>query len=199
MELSRKFREARDAAFDEIQKAMTDKIRDLAYANVEFMKDKKDGLNLPDHVQVSETFRWPAALTYAAGDLKEGKRSLKEIFARVSSRYEGNNPQQVLGVADDFTRSPAAKLDGRASAFEDLYKLLDVAERDFDLTYKPQSKDMLEYWHKKHPIGADHLEYAYRENQRHFQKQSIDDMRKFLQDLETGKPAAGAKPASPKP
>lgn len=199
MELNRKFRQERDAAFDEIQKAMNDKIRDLAYENVEFMKDKKDGLNLPDHILVSETFRWPAALTYAAGDLKEGKRSLKEIFARVSSRYEGSNPQQVLGVADDFTRSADAKLDGRKSAFEDLYKLLDVAERDFDLTYKPQSRDMLDYWHKKHPIGADHLEYAYRENQRHFQKQSIDNMRQFLKGLEAGKPAPGAKPSVPKP
>lgn len=197
-ELNRKFREDRDAAFDEIQKAIIEKIKELAYWSQDFVKDKKDGLLLPDHVKLSETFRWPAALSYALSELKEGKSSLKEVFSRVSTRYAGK-PQQVMGVAEDFARSPDAKLDGRKSAFEDLHKVLDIAERDFDLTYKPLTKDSLDYWSKKHPIGNTHLEFAFKENQRHFMKESIDEMRRFLNDIEAGKPVRVATPKPPKP
>lgn len=198
MELNREFRKAREQAFDEIQQAMVEKIKEKALWSQEFVKGKNDGLILPEHIQLSETFRWPAALTYAASDLKEGKKDLKEIFSRVSSRYEGK-PAQVIGVADDFARSPEAKTDGRKSAFEDMHKLLDVAERDFDLTYKPLPRESMEYWHKKHPIEPQHLELAYRENQRHFMKESIGEMRKFLAELEAGKPAPAKPPAPPKP
>lgn len=198
MELNREFHKAREAAFDEIQKAMIDVIKDKALWSQEFVKDKPDGLVLPEYVQLSETFRWPASLSYAASDLKDGKKDLKEIFSRVSSRYEGK-PAQIIGVADDFTRSPEAKIDGRQSAFEDMFKLLDVAERDFDLTYKPMGRETLEYWHKKHPIDHQHLEYAYRENQRHFMKESITEMRKFLTDLQDGKAVPNAGPKPPKP
>lgn len=194
MELNREFRKAREAAFDEIQQAMIEKIKEKALWSQEFVKGKTDGLVLPEHIQLSETFRWPASISYAASDLKEGKKDLKEIFSRVSSRYEGK-PAQVIGVADDFTRSPDAKTDGRKSAFEDMHKLLDVAERDFDLTYKPLTRESMEYWHKKHPIEPQHLEYAFRENQRHFMKESISEMRQFLADLESGKQA----PKPPKP
>lgn len=194
MELNREFRKAREAAFDEIQQAMIEKIKEKALWSQEFVKGKTDGLVLPEHIQLSETFRWPASISYAASDLKEGKKDLKEIFSRVSSRYEGK-PAQVIGVADDFTRSPESKTDGRKSAFEDMFKLLDVAERDFDLTYKPLTRESMEYWHKKHPIEPQHLEYAFRENQRHFMKESISEMRQFLTDLESGKPA----PKPPKP
>ncbi len=199
MELDRNFRKDREAAFDEIQKAMFAKIQEKALWSQGFVKDKNDGLILPEHVQLSETFRWPAAISYAAGDFKENRKPLKQIFSGVSGRYEGKNLQQIIGVADDFVRTPASKLDGRKSAFEDMFKLLDIAERDFDLTYKPLSKDMLDYWHKKHPIDYQHLEYAYRENQRHFMKESINEMRQVLTALQAGKPAPGvtAKPPTP--
>lgn len=203
MELNRQYKKDREAAFNEIQKALTEKITELAYWSQDFVKDKKDGLILPDHVKLTEVFRWPASMSYAAGDLRDGKVGLKEIFSKVSGRYEGKNPQQIIGVADDFIRSADAKLDGRKSAFEDMYKLLEVAERDFDLTYKPLSKDSLDYWHKKHPIEPQHLEYAFRENQRHFMKESISEMRKFLGEVEAGtfkaKPAPNAGPKAPTP
>ncbi len=196
--MDKKFRQEREAALNEIQTAIGKKITELAIANQTAMANRPEGLLLPEHVQTYETFRWPAAISFAAGDLKEEK-SLKEIFSRVSARYEGKDLKQILGVADDFTRSPAAKLDGRTSAFEDVLKVLDVAERDFDLTYKPLTRSMLDYWHKKHPIDDQHLEYAYRENQRYYMKESIKAMREFLTDLQAGKPAPGVAPKPPKP
>lgn len=198
MNIERKFEQDRQKAFEDIQKALTEKITELAYWSSDFMKDKQDGLILPDYVKVSEVFHWPAALSGAASSFKEGKKDLKEIFSYVSGRYEGKNPQQIIGVADDFARSAEAKLDGRKSAFEDMRKVLDVAERDFDLTYKPLSKDSLDYWHKKHPIEHRHLEYAFRENQRHFMKESITEMRKFLDEVEAGTFQPKPKPAAPK-
>lgn len=202
MATDRQYNKDREDAFSEIQKAIGEKITELAYWSQDFVKDKKDGLILPDHVKLTEVFRWPASMSYATSDLKDGKKDLKEVFSKVSGRYEGK-PQQVIGLADDFVRSSQAKLDGRQSAFEDMYKLLEVAERDFDLTYKPLSKDMLDYWHKKHPIEPQHLEYAYRENQRHFMKESINEMRKFLGEVQAGtfkaKPAPNAAPKAPTP
>ena len=196
--MDKKFRPEREAASNEIQTALGKKITALALANQATMPNRPEGLLLPEHVQIFETFRWPGALSFAAGDLKEEK-SLKEIFGRVSARYEGKDLKQILGVADDFVRTPAAKLDGRTSAFEDVLKVLDVAERDFDLTYKPLDRNMLDYWRKKHPIDDQHLEYAYRENQRQYMKESIKAMREFLTDLQAGKPAPGVAPKPPKP
>jgi len=196
--VDRKFRQERNAALDEIQKAIGEKIKELAIASQPLTQNRPNGLLLPEHVQLSEMFRWPAAVGYAAGDLKEDK-SLKQIFSRVSARYEGKDPNQILGLAEDLTRTAGAKLDGRASAFEDVLKLLDVAERDFDLTYKPLSPSMIEYWKKKHPIDNSYLEYAHRENQRYYMKESISEMRRLLIDLRDGKqaPAAASKPPTP--
>lgn len=197
MELNRKYRKEREAAFDEIQKAFNRKMKELAAWSQEFVKGKTQ-MTLPEHMELQETFRWPAAVVWAASDLRDGK-SLKEIFGRVSDRYQGRDPRQILGIADDFTRSAAAKTDGRLSAFEDMLKVLEVAERDFDITYKPLSRDQIEYWQKKHPLDPASLEYACRENQRHFMKESLKEMRRILHDLQGQKPQPGAKPKGPTP
>jgi hypothetical protein len=196
--MDRKFREERTKALEEIQKALTDKIREKAYWSQEFVKGKENPMILPDYLQLQETFRTPAFALYAAGDLKEEK-SLKEVFSRVSAKYQAKDPRQVLGVASDLVRSPEAKTDGRLSAFEDVLKVLDVAERDFDTTYKPLTRDSLDYWRKKHPIGDESLEYAYRENQRHFMKESLAEIRELIVALRDGKPAPAAAPKPPKP
>jgi hypothetical protein len=196
--MDRKFREDRTKALEEIQKALTDKIRDLAFWSQEFVKGKESPMALPDYMQLQETFRGPAFVLYAAGDLKEDK-SLKEVFSRVSAKYQAKDPRQVLGVASDLVRSPEAKTDGRLSAFEDVLKVLEVAERDFDATYKPLSRESLDYWRKKHPIADEHLEYAYRENQRHFMKESLGSLRELIVNLRDGKPSPAAAPKPPKP
>jgi hypothetical protein len=194
--IDRKFEKDRDAALAEIQKAMGDKIQDLAVWSQSFVQGK-DPMVLPDYLKLQEVFRWPTAVSMAAGDLKENK-SLKDVFSRVSSRYQAPKRQQVLGVADDFVRSADAKLDGRLSAFEDVLKVLDVAERDFDATYRPLSSGQIEFWQKKHPLPAEYLETAYRENQRHFMKESIKDMRALLIELRDGKqPSPGVKGQKP--
>lgn len=196
--MDRKFREERTKALEEIQKALTDKIREKAFWSQEFVKGKETPLALPDYMQLQETFRTPAFALYAAGDLKEDK-SLKEVFSKVSGRYQAKDPRQVLGVASDLVRSPEAKTDGRLSAFEDVLKVLEVAERDFDATYKPLTRESLDYWRKKHPIPDESLEYAYRENQRHFMKESLKEIRDLVEGLRDAKPAPGAAPKSPKP
>lgn len=199
-----KFNQDRKAAFDEIQTAIGDKIRELALWSQEYIKanPRPNGLLLPEHVELSETFRWPAQISHAAGDLKAGKKSLREVFAAVSSRYETKPARGAPSIPDDFNRSAAAMNDGRQSAFEDMHKLLDIAERDFDISYKPLNRNMLDYWHKKHPIGHGHLEFAHRENQRHYMRESLQDMRRFLHNLQAGQPVTGVspkRPSAPKP
>ena len=191
--MDRKFREEREKALEEIHKVMTQKIQDLVAWSRAFMQGKEQ-LTLPDHMRVQETFRWPAAIMFAASDLKDDK-GLKEVFSRVSSRYQAKDMRQVIGLSEDLTRSPAAKTDGRLSAFEDVLKVLEVAERDFDLTYRPLTPDSLEFWRKRHPIDPQGLELAYRENQRHFMKESLKDMRETLVALRDKTP----KPPVPKP
>ena len=192
----RKFREDRDKALKEISEALTDKMKELALWSGGFMQGKSQ-LSLPDYMRVQETFRTAAAVIYAVGDLKEEK-SLRDIFSRVSARYQAPDPRQVLGLSEDLDRSPAAKTDGRLSAFEDVLKVLDVAERDFDITYKPLTRDSIDYWRKQHPLDPQSLELAYRENQRHFMKESLKDLRGMLEDLKAGSPKSPApKPPSP--
>lgn len=194
--MDRKFREEREKALEEIHKVMTQKIQDLVAWSRSFMQGKEQ-LTLPDHMRVQETFRWPAAIMFAASDLKDDK-GLKEVFSRVSSRYQAKDMRQVIGLSEDLTRSPAAKTDGRLSAFEDVLKVLEVAERDFDLTYRPLTPDSLEFWRKRHPIDPQGLELAYRENQRHFMKESLKDMRETLVALRDKTPKAPApKPPTP--
>lgn len=187
-----KFRDERERALDDIRKAVNGKIQELVNWARDFMKGK-DQLTLPDHLKIQETFRWPAALLHAASQLKDDK-PLKEIFSRVSPRYQADDLRQVLGLSDDLTRSPAAKTDGRLSAFEDVLKILDVAERDLDLHPRPLPRETMEFWLKRHPIGPHHLELAYRENQRHFTKESLQEMRRFIVDLKNKPP----KPPAPK-
>jgi hypothetical protein len=196
--MDRKFREERNNALEEIQKALTEKMREKALWSQEFVKGKESPMNLPDYMQLQETFRAPAFAIYAVTDLKDDK-SLKEVFSRVSGKYQAKDPRQVLGVASDLVRSPEAKTDGRLSAFEDVLKVLEVAERDFDATYKPLTRESLDYWRKKHPIPDESLEYAYRENQRHFMTESLKEIRALILDLRDATPAPGAAPKTPKP
>jgi hypothetical protein len=192
----RKFREEREKALEEIHKAMTQKIQDLVAWSRAFMQGKEQ-LTLPDHMRVQETFRWPAAVMFAAAELKDSK-SLKEVFSRVSTRYQASDPRQIIGLSEDLTRSPAAKTDGRLSAFEDVMKVLEVAERDFDLTYRPLSPDSIDFWKKRHPIDPQSLELAYRENQRHFMRESLQEIREMLEEMKSGKPKSPIfKPPTP--
>jgi hypothetical protein len=192
----RKFREERDRALDEIHKAVEAKIHELVAWSRTFMQGKEQ-LTLPDHLQVMEAFRWPNAIFFAASDLKEDK-SLKEVFSRVSARYQAADKRQVLGLSEDLTRSVAARTDGRLSAIEDMLKLLEVAERDFDLTYRPLNSESIEFWKKRHPIDPQGLELAYRENQRHFMKESLQQMREMIEGLKNKSPKNGTpKPPSP--
>ncbi|MEZ0262118.1 MAG: hypothetical protein ACAH80_14010 [Alphaproteobacteria bacterium] len=196
--MDRKFREERNNALEEIQKALTEKMREKALWSQEFVKGKESPMSLPDYMQLQETFRAPAFAIYAVTDLKDDK-SLKEVFSRVSGRYQAKDPRQVLGVASDLVRSPEAKTDGRLSAFEDVLKVLEVAERDFDATYKPLTRESLDYWRKKHPIDDQNLEIAYRENQRHFMTESLKEIRQLVLDLRDAKPSPGAAPKTPRP
>lgn len=191
----RKFREERQKALEEIHKAMTQKIQDLVAWSRDFMKGKEQ-LTLPDHMRVQETFRWPASVMFAAAELKDDK-GLKEVFSRVSTRYQAKDMRQIIGLSEDLTRSPAAKTDGRLSAFEDVLKVLEVAERDFDLTYRPLTAESMEFWRKRHPIDPQGLELAYRENQRHFMKESLKEIREMLEEMKNGgapKPPASRPP-----
>jgi hypothetical protein len=192
----RKFREEREKALKEIQEAMTDKVKSLITWSRAFMHGKEQ-LTLPDHMQVQETFRWPNAVFLATSDLLDEK-SLKHVFSRVSQRYQARDPRQVIGLSEDLDRSPAARLDGRLSAFEDVLKVLEVAERDFDMTYRPLGEDSLAFWRKRHPIDPQSLELAYRENQRHFMKESLRDIRQMLEEMKAGTPKSPApKPPAP--
>jgi hypothetical protein len=192
----RKFREERQKALEDIHKAMTQKIQDLVAWSRSFMQGKEQ-LTLPDHMRVQETFRWPAAVMFAASELKDDK-GLKEVFSRVSARYQAADMRQVIGLSEDLTRSHTAKTDGRLSAFEDVLKVLEVAERDFDLTYRPLSPESMDFWKKRHPIDPTGLELAYRENQRHFMKESLQEIREMLEEMKNPSPKPPmAKPPRP--
>ena len=193
--MDRTFKADRDRALDDIQKAITTRVTELAKWSQTLTNSNKQ-LLLPEYVELLEAFTWPTAVSSAAGDLKNDK-SLKEIFSRVSVRYQSHDPRQVLGLADDLNRSPQAKVDGRTAAFEDVLKMLTVAERDFDMTYKPLSAESLKYWSRVHPIGDQNLEFAWKENQRMFMKKSIGELRELVEALRDGKPAAAARPKPP--
>lgn len=192
----------RRAALAEIQAAFTKKMEDLAKEGTKYTDQSK--MSLPEIIEVQEKFRWTPAVLSAAIDLQNG-RPLKDIFARVSKRYQppagfprrgvprGSAADQQL-PAEDMQRPQGQS--GRDSAFADIRKMLDVAERDFDATYQPLSRDQAQYFLKKHPIGDEHIRFAHKENQRHFMKESIREARALLDNLQNP-PSAMPKPPSP--
>lgn len=192
----------RDEALTEIREAMNERIRRQAMWSRSFIQRSKP-LSMPDHLKIHEMFRWPGAVVMAAVDLQDGK-SLSEVFSRVSARYQG--PARLPATPDDTARSARAKTDGRYSAFEDVLKMLEVAERDFDATYRPLTRDQVEYWQKTHPLREEYLQLAYRENQRHFMKETMAELRSMIEFMRDnpgpmpgvkGPNAKGNKPPRP--
>jgi hypothetical protein len=191
-----RFDEERNRALDEIHAAVSARMKQNVERTRAFMKGKKR-LRLPEHQRIHETFRWPIALLRAAEELKAG-RPLKETFARVSPRYRMEDPDQALGLSDDFLYSPAARTDGRRSAFEDMLRILSVAERDLDLEWRPVPEQTIAFWRRRYPLDPPRLELAHRSNQRRYSKESLREMRCFLEDLQAGR-KAGPAHGPPKP
>lgn len=193
--MDKKFKEDRQKALGEIYDVLLQKMEDLAREGVVF--SKAENLSMPEIIEVEQKFRWLPAVLMVAADLKEDK-PLKDVFARVSKRYQQTRPRKPINtVASDFTR--AAGLDGRASAFADVRKALQIAARDFDISYEPLSRDQAQWWLKKHPIGDQYIRVAHKENQRHYMKQALTALEDTLTLLESGKLKLPPKPAKPKP
>lgn len=190
------FEADRKAAFAEIQAAFTAKMHELAKEGAKYSDSSK--MILPEILEVQEKFRWTPAVLAAAVDLSAGK-PLKDIFARVSKRYQppAGFPRRPApnGPTEDMQR-PAGQ-SGRDSAFADIRKMLDVAERDFDQTYQPLSRDQVQYFLRKHPIGEENIRFAHKENQRHFMKESIREARALLDTLQNPPSAARPRIAGP--
>lgn len=188
------FKSARKAALAEIQATFMQKMETLAKEGAQYSDNSK--LSLPEIIEVQEKFRWTPAVLAAAVDLQADK-PLKDIFARVSKRYEppAGFPRRPAagGPAEDLQR-PAGQ-SGRDSAFADIRKMLEIAERDFDLTYKPIGREDVKYFLAKHPIGEENIRFAHKENQRHFMKQYIAEARGMLDRLQNPPPAAPKPPA----
>lgn len=187
----------RAKALGEIKQAFIDRMQKLAQAWTP-PPDAGGGAIMPEYIRTQETFKWPSTVLHIVSDLEE-RRPLKEVFSRVSGRYRDKVPDRILGLAEDLSPSPAGLRDGRASAFEDVLKALDIAERDFDITYQPLSREMVLYWQKRHPLTPDQLETAYRENMRHFMKEMIAEARSVLESLRDSSAKAPFFPPPPVP
>jgi len=194
--MDKKFKEDRKKALGEIYDSLLSKMDDLATEGAAF--SKADHLSMPEIIEMEQKCRWLPAAIMVAADLKEDK-PLKDVFARVSKRYRPSRPRKpVNAVASDFTR--VAGLDGRASAFADVRKALQIAARDFDIGYEPLSRDQAQWWLKKHPIGDQYIRVAHKENQRHYMKQALTALEDTLTLLENGNlPPKPAKPKPPQP
>jgi|GEM_PF-1354744 hypothetical protein len=196
MDKDKKFKADREKALDEIYRTLLRKMDELARQSAAF--SKAENLSMPEIIEMEQKFRWLPAAIMVAADLKEEK-PLKDVFARVSKRYQQKHPRgPVNAVATDFTR--AAGLDGRASAFADVRKALHIAARDFDISYEPLSRDQVQWWLKKHPIGDQYIRIAHKENQRHYMKQALTALEDTLTLLEKGHlPPAPPAMTPPKP
>lgn len=194
--MDKKFHEDRKQALSDIHDALLQKMEVLAKEGAQF--SKTDDMSMPEIIELEQKFRWLPAAIMVAADLKQEK-PLKEIFSRVSKRYQQSRPRKpVNAVASDFTR--AAGLDGRASAFADVRKALQIAARDFDISYDPLTRDQAKWWLKKHPIGDQYIRIAHKENQRHYMKQALTALEDTLDLLEKSiPPQSPQKPEPPKP
>ncbi len=170
--------------FTQERKKALQEIRDIAVHRIMTLAKSPLGLNTPSldlasFVEVQEAFKWPTVVSTIATELEQGKK-LQEVFARVAK------PQ-----ASDLA-SP--RHNGRESAFADVLKALEIAERDFEKTYAPLSKEQLKYWKAKHPIEDQHLEYAWKENNRHHMKESIRTLRTDIEALQKKPSVPALKP-----
>lgn len=193
--MNNKFKEDRQKALQEIHDAMMHKLEVLAR---EASKSKGgDKMTMPEILEQQEKFRWVPAALMVSLDLKQEK-PLKDIFARVSKRYQTTKPRKpIQSIAADF--KAAQSTEGRASAFEDMRKILKIAARDFEQTYAPLTQDQAKWWLKKHPIGDKYIRIAHKENQRHFMQQTLASLHQTLDALEKGTLRLPKKPQPPGP
>jgi hypothetical protein len=188
-----KFRKDRKNAFDEIREVFLARMDELAKLGATLGDSGK--MIMPDYLRTEETFRWPGVVLLITGDLKEEK-PLKDVFARVSPRYDAATRPKLPAIAGDL--APSAAKDGRNSAFDDVFRALAIAERDFEDTYKYLSKGQLDYWRQRHPLPDAQLQLAYKENQRFARQQVLTEVRRTLEDLQNRAPSAPPwKPQGP--
>lgn len=171
-----------DLYTQERKKALIE-IHDAAVSRITTLARSLLGKNTPDldlasFVEVQEAFKWPGLVSTMATELEQGKK-LQEVFSRVAQPQSGDLLTQ--------------RHNGRDSAFEDILKALDIAERDFEKTYAPLNKEQLKYWKAKHPIEDMYLEYAWKENHRYRMKESIAAIRKDIVALQSKPQAPAAK------
>lgn len=176
-----KFTEDRKKTLAEIRAFGIERIKDLAKSPT----IKKANFILPEFMEAQENYKWPTML-HGIAEMLERDRPLKDVFATFAGK-----PQQ-------YDTAPRQHASGRDSAVDDVIRVLDAALRDFDQTYKPLTRDQMDYWLKKHPIGKESMELAYKENQRHFMKESIDWLKNELGTLRVP-PSARPSFKGPKP
>lgn len=174
--MSRSYESDRRQALEEIRQACTDKVHLLATSP---LGNNNIDRGLPEYVEVEEKFRLPAAMSFVIHELQQGS-GLRQAFSYASARYRDKDRRVVNALPGDLDPSPATGKDGRASAFDDVFKALDIIERDFDLNYTPLSREDIKRWQKKHPIDGRHLQDAHRVHAKQFSKEAIDDMRALL-------------------
>lgn len=190
-DFDRKFREDRDRALEEIRDACMDRINRLSDITSARTPEEDRKQSMTDYVRDEEGFNWPVAVLYIVADMKEEK-GLKEAFSHVSVRYDLPDRRQVLGLMDDLQLSPAAKLDGRLNAIETVLKSLDVAERDFSITYRPLRGDEIDDWRRRHPGDDSDIQAAHRAAHEKYTKEQIRELRDMLEGMKTPKAAPAA-------
>jgi len=192
-----KFKQERHKALQDIRDAMMIKMEALAKEGAKFTQ--ADHLSMPEIIEVQEKFRWVPTTIGIAMELQQEK-PLKEIFSRVSKRYETRRPPQSTQQALPADLAPITGKNGRDTAFAEVRRALDIAERDFDVSYPRLTRDQVQWWLKKHPIGEDSIRLAHKENQRHYMKAALTELRGTLDTLESlhKDPAKTKKPSDPR-
>lgn len=191
------FKQERHKTLQAIRDAMMVKMEALAKEGAKFTQ--ADNLTMPEIIEVQEKFRWVPTTIGLAMELQQEK-PLKEIFSRVSKRYESRRPPQATQQQLPADLAPVKGLNGRDTAFAEVRRALDIAERDFDMTYPRLTRDQVQWWLKKHPIGEESIRLAHKENQRHYMKAALTEVRGTLDKLEAlyKGPPQTKKPSDPR-
>lgn len=197
-EFERKFRADRDRALEQIRNACIDRINALSEITSQMTPDEFRKQSMTDYVHDEEGFNWPVAVLYITADAQKDL-GLKEAFSHVSIRYDLPDRRQVLGLVDDLQLSPEARLDGRRYAFETVLKALDVAERDFSITYRPLSGDQIDDWLRQHSGDESDLREAHRAAHEKYAKETIQDLRAMIESLRDAQPQRASLPKGPQP
>ncbi|TAL34796.1 MAG: hypothetical protein EPN97_08005 [Alphaproteobacteria bacterium] len=190
-DFDKKFREGRDRALEEIRDACIERINRLSGITSKRTPEEDRKQSMADYVRDEEGFNWPVAVLYIVADMKEEK-GLKEAFSHVSVRYDLPDRRQVLGLMDDLQLSPEAKLDGRLNAFETILKSLDIAERDFSITYRPLRGDEVDDWRRRHPGDDSDIQAAHRAAHEKCMKEQISSIRDMLEGMKNPQSAPAA-------